>query len=156
MWSLRGLASQLAKRPRLDQTITPPGPRDTDSIARQLVYAHQLVEAASGVVPGGGLEDLALLQATLADIGADRTYDLQSLGLVLGQVFLHAHSGFDWWMVEDEYGRDPALRYKETSLLLFPLTMLSKRIEDGEELDLVELFHGLSERVSEIIDQHYS
>ncbi len=92
----------------------------------------------------------------MAGIGTDQTYDLQSLGLIFGQVFLQRHQGFDWWMVEDEYGRDPALRYKETSLLLFPLTMISKRLEDGEEFDLEELFNGLSANVAEIIEQHYS
>jgi hypothetical protein len=53
-------------------------------------------------------------------------------------------------MVEDEYGRDPALRYKDTTLLVFPQTMISKRIEDGEGVDVRELFDGLRERVEEI------
>ena len=56
-------------------------------------------------------------------------------------------------MVEDEYGRDPAIRYKESSLLAFPRTMLSKRVEDGELPDVEELFDGLARRLEELVDK---
>ncbi|MFC4312374.1 DUF3806 domain-containing protein [Steroidobacter flavus] len=51
-----------------------------------------------------------------------------------------------------EYGRDPAIRYKRTSLLAFPRTMLSKRVEDGELPDVVELFDGLTRRLEELVE----
>ena len=56
-------------------------------------------------------------------------------------------------MVEDEYGRDPAIRYKESSLLVFPMTMISKRVEDGEELNVLELFDGLAKQLAELIEE---
>ena len=46
-------------------------------------------------------------------------------------------------MVEDEQGRDPALRLKGTSVLLFPMTMIAKRIERGEAVDVYDLFGGV-------------
>ena len=52
-------------------------------------------------------------------------------------------------MVEDEFGRDPAIRYKETTLLLFPLTMISKRIEDGELVNVMAIYEGLEEHVQD-------
>lgn len=55
-------------------------------------------------------------------------------------------------MVEDEYGRDPAIRYKRSSLLAFPRTMLSKRVEDGESVNVVELYDGLTRRLTELIE----
>lgn len=42
-------------------------------------------------------------------------------------------------MIEDEYGRDPALLVSAAPVLLFPLTMISKRIEKGETVDVSEL-----------------
>jgi hypothetical protein len=42
----------------------------------------------------------------------------------------------DWTMVSDEYGRDPALRYKKTDTVFFPLTMISKRVERDEPVDV--------------------
>jgi hypothetical protein len=56
-------------------------------------------------------------------------------------------------MVEDEYGRDPAIRYKESTLLVFPMTMISKRVEDGEHVDVNELFNGLAKQLAELIQE---
>jgi hypothetical protein len=70
--------------------------------------------------------------------------------MAFGKAFLSAHDEYDWWMVEDEYGRDPAIRLKQTSLLLFPLTMISKRVEDGECVDVRTLYEGLVSRFAEL------
>ncbi|MGH1380130.1 MAG: DUF3806 domain-containing protein [Shewanella xiamenensis] len=48
------------------------------------------------------------------------------------------------------------MRYKETSLLIFPLTMLSKRIEDGDKFDVYELFHGLRQDLERIKNENYA
>ena len=42
-------------------------------------------------------------------------------------------------MVEDEYGRDPALLISDDPVLVFPITMISKRVEDGETVDVTAL-----------------
>jgi len=83
----------------------------------------------------------------------EATYTLQALGLAFGRAFLNEFPDYDWWMVEDEHGRDPAIRYKETSLLVFPMTMISKRVEDGEPFDVGELFDGLAKQLAELIDE---
>jgi hypothetical protein len=138
----------------MSQAIEAPDEADTDQIARQLIYAETLVKKITGADLSGNLADLALLQRVLdsGEIGSEATYELQSLGMVLGRVFVNENKDYDWWMVEDEYGRDPAIRLKETSLLLFPLTMISKRVEDGEEVNVLELYKGLVKRLAEIRD----
>jgi len=55
-----------------------------------------------------------------------------------------------WVTVEDEYGRDPAVELPGTTILVFPLTMISKRIEQGEEVDIYDLFDGLCTKVREM------
>jgi hypothetical protein len=55
-------------------------------------------------------------------------------------------------MVQDEYGRDTAVRYKRTSLLAFPRIILSKPIEDGESPDIEELFDSLSRRLEKLVE----
>jgi hypothetical protein len=89
----------------------------------------------------GGLSDLDTLQRLLDDgvYAADKTYELQSLGLCLGEVMLK-QLGFHWITVEDEYGQDPAIQYRETSIIVFPLTMVSKRVERGEAVDVRYLY----------------
>jgi hypothetical protein len=61
----------------------------------------------------------------------------------------------EWVMVEDEHGRDPAVRLPKTSIILFPLTMISKRIERGEKVDVFDLFNGVATKVQEMQRQGY-
>lgn len=76
-------------------------------------------------------------------VARDATFDLQCLGIVFGKLIVETVMDVDWAMVEDEYGRDPAVRYLDTSLLVFPMTMISKRVEEGKEVDVREMFDGV-------------
>jgi hypothetical protein len=89
---------------------------------------------------------LRLLDCVLTSkwIAPDQTYELQCLGIAFGDV-LAQYLGLKWMAVEDELGRDPALVLEGTSIKLFPLTMISKRIERGEEVDVYELLRGICE-----------
>jgi hypothetical protein len=53
-------------------------------------------------------------------------------------------------MVEDEFGRDPAIRFENTWLLAFPETMILKRVEDGEAIDVRDLFKQMSRQMREL------
>jgi hypothetical protein len=86
-------------------------------------------------------EKLRLLQAIL-DAGwieKDETLKLQCLGITFGDALAQELS-MEWVMVSDEHGRDPAIRLPGTTVIMFPLTMISKRIERGESVDVVDLF----------------
>jgi hypothetical protein len=136
----------------MEQRLTPPRPDDTDRLAKQFLAVDQLAVAHLGRGLARDGSDLATLQALL-DAGVpapDQTYQLQCLGVVFGMMLVDALDGFDWVIVEDEYGRDPALRYLSTSLLLFPLTMISKRVEDGHRVDVAELFAQVCRRAVEL------
>ncbi len=94
---------------------------------------------------------LALLNTILKSnwIDKEETLKLQSLGITLGDAFVQ-DMNFNWVQVEDKYGIDPAIQLPGTSILLFPLTMISKRVESGEDVDIYDLFEGLKESVNEI------
>lgn len=77
------------------------------------------------------------------------TWKLQSLGITLGDAFVQ-RCGFEWVAVEDEFGRDPALRLPGTTIILFPLTMISKRIERGETVNVYELIDGVVAKIAEV------
>ena len=91
----------------------------------------------------------ALLEARV--FSPEQTYELQSMGIVLGDAFVQ-QMGFHWIMVEDEHGRDPAITFRESNVILFPLTMISKRVEKGEELDVFDLYNGFAALARERID----
>ena len=57
---------------------------------------------------------------------------------------------FTWIEVEEENETDPALLLSDTILILFPMTMISKRIERGESFDIYEFYVRLKEDVNEI------
>jgi hypothetical protein len=82
----------------------------------------------------------------------DQKYELQCLGIVLGDVFVQ-DMGMEWIMVEDEYGRDPAVRLPNTTIILYPMTMISTRIERGEKVDVFELYNGTAAQVEALKDK---
>jgi hypothetical protein len=141
-----------------EQQIEAPSDADVDAIARAWLHANAVCRDVLGVALDGSIADLSRLQMLLDSGVIDReaTYTLQALGIAFGKVFVNDNPGYDWWMVEDEYGRDPAIRYERSSLLAYPRTMLSKRIEDGEKVDVLDLYDGLRTRLAQLIEDGYS
>ena len=41
-------------------------------------------------------------------------------------------------------------------MILFPLTMISKRIEAGERVDVFDLYNGMAARAGELIEREAS
>ena len=84
---------------------------------------------------------LRVLDAILRNkwIAPDETLKLQCLGVTFGDA-LAQRLGLTWVAVEDDHGRDPALALEGTSVRMFPLTSISKRIERGEEVEVYRLF----------------
>jgi|JRYD01.1.fsa_nt_gb hypothetical protein len=141
-----------------EQQIEAPSDADVDAVARAWLHANAVCRDVLGVALDGSIADLSRLQMLLDSGVIDReaTYTLQALGIAFGKVFVNDNPGYDWWMVEDEYGRDSAIRYERSSLLAYPRTMLSKRIEDGEKVDVLDLYDGLRTRLAQLIEDGYS
>jgi hypothetical protein len=97
---------------------------------------------------------LVLLDAILKNkwIEPNETVKLQCLGITFGDA-LAQRLGLKWVAVEDEYGRDPALIAEETSIITFPLTSISKRIENSEEVDVFKLFENACAKINELKQQ---
>lgn len=92
--------------------------------------------------------DLPLLQRLIDDnaFSKTQTYELQSVGVVFGDVLASALP-LRWAMVTDEYGTDPTLRYKDKPVNINVLTMISKRVERGEVVNLVQLLQITREQL---------
>jgi hypothetical protein len=84
---------------------------------------------------------LSLIETILKNgwIGPAETSKLQALGIAFGDA-LAQKLMLDWVTVDDEYGSDPALNWPGTSLYSYPLTTISKRIEQGENVNVRKLF----------------
>ena len=95
--------------------------------------------------------DLKWLQRLVDDkaLRPNQTYELQCLGAVLGQVFA-AKTPLKWVVVDDEFGRTLALQYPKTSVIVFPLTMISKRVEDGRDVDVESIYRTVAAQVEKL------
>jgi hypothetical protein len=82
-------------------------------------------------------------------IEPSETWKLQSLGITFGDA-LAQKTGLVWVAVEDTHGRDPALRDEGTSIVVFPMTTISKRIERGETVSVRELFEAACGAISRL------
>jgi hypothetical protein len=93
-------------------------------------------------------EKLRLLDTILKNnwVEPSETLKLQCLGITFGDA-LAQELGLKWVTVEDEYGRDPALVVEGTSIITFPLTAISKRVESGDVVDVHELFRAACETI---------
>jgi hypothetical protein len=97
----------------------------------------------------GTKADLPVLQKLIDDrvFNKSQTYELQSLGVAFGDVLSH-ELPLRWVMVTDEYGTDPTLRFKQTTVQINALTMISKRVEKDEHVDVYWLLAKTREELS--------
>ncbi len=97
----------------------------------------------------GTKQDLPVLQGLIDDgvFQKSQTYELQSLGVAFGDV-LASEFPLRWMMVTDEFGTDPTLRFKQTTLQVNALTMISKRVERGEPVNLSYLLRVTREQLA--------
>lgn len=142
----------------MEQVISAPDDEWIDYIARMWLLGSQISEQITGHKMDASMSDLGRLQTIVdsAQIPIDHSQELESLGIVFGKVFVNATANYDWWIMEDEYGKDVCIRYKETSLLIFPQTMLSKRIEDGAVLNVIDLFHSIRQELDRIKNENFA
>jgi hypothetical protein len=145
----------LAEDQKMNIKFAPLKKTDEDRLNKQ----RQLITSALKDKFGAGplkqdKSDLKLIQKILDEkmFNASQTYELQSLGVVFGDV-LAKELGLHWTMITDEYGTDPTLRYQETSLNINALTMISKRVEQNEPVDVEKLLVQTEKNLTRLKDQ---
>src|SRR5688572_4779908 len=135
----------------MTQIIEAPNAEDTARIEaqRKWVREHYEPEAQHKYESLDG--KLRLLDAIISNnwIEPNETVKLQCLGITLGDAFIQ-ELGMRWVAVEENGARGPAIELPGTTVVLFPLTMISKRVERGEKVKVYDLFSGICEKVKEI------
>ena len=131
------------------QKVTALTPKDKEHLAKQrAVLEKYLADEQSKQNYKTAAGKLGLLRALIEKrmFKPTQTYELQSMGVVLGDAFVQELK-MEWVVVEDSKGRDPAVRVPKTSIIIYPLTMISKRIERGEKVDVFDLFNGVADQI---------
>ncbi|TVZ39151.1 uncharacterized protein DUF3806 [Alteromonadaceae bacterium 2753L.S.0a.02] len=113
-------------------------------LERQRTSVNELVATHFGQRLHDNKDDLALLQRVVNEelIAPKDTLQLQALGVVLGDVFVKEIKQFQWFIYEDELGATQAVCIKDTPHCLFPITMLSRRMEVGLKPDVNKIFQS--------------
>jgi hypothetical protein len=139
------------------QTIRPLTVEDEEELRQQrAVVEKYLGDETSREKYKKAAGKLGLIRGLLANdvFKTNQTYELQCLGVVLGDAFVQELK-MEWVIVEDEYGRSPAVRVPGTTILLSPITMISKRVGNGEKVDVFDMFNWAAEKISEMQRQGF-
>ncbi len=153
-WARRMAASETPSFPTgvRDSALRAPDAGILSSLSRQRELARDLARRHVGARLRGDIEDLRVLQRILdrGVLGPDDSYELQALGVALGDVLADAYD-LDWAVVTDRFGTSRALRYRDTSNLIFPVTMISKRVEADIPVDVQHLFDETGDALAGIV-----
>jgi uncharacterized protein DUF3806 len=133
------------------QKIERPTAAELLEIRKQSALIQESVRSRYPRPLAGDDRDLDLLQRLLDDevFLPTQTHELQSLGLAFGDA-IRKRLGLEWIIADDEYGREPALLQSDSAIVIFPLTMVAKRVEAGERLRLRDLVAWLERELREL------
>ena len=96
-----------------------------------------------------GTGKLGLLDALLRarDFSSHQTNEVQGMGLVLGDVLVE-ELGLRWVVVAQGRRRRPAVVLNGTTAFVYPLSMISRPLERGEDVNVFDLFRLVSIEVA--------
>jgi len=77
--------------------------------------------------------------------------ELECVGIVFGQV-LAAQTPLRWITVKVQGERVLALQYPNTTVIVFPGSMIAKRVNRGEEVEFVSLYRATVAQVERMKD----
>lgn len=134
--------------------IKRPGTGDQNFLEQQHQLASQLVyDALLRRMNGDKEHDLGLLQKLLdgKHVKAHQRRELQALGVVLGR-FLEKEFRMKWVIYIDSVGRSRGLQVGNTRQVIFPLTMISRRVEADARADVKAIYDKASNIVRYTLD----
>lgn len=96
--------------------------------------------------------DLGAVQRVLDAhvVKLEQIYEMQSLGVPLGDALVGAH-GFRWVVIEDAHAREPVLRYRDTAILVYPLTLVANRLAKGQKVVVSEVVAAVERALREAV-----
>lgn len=136
-------------------TISPfPRVRELNWLNQQfLIKQRQRVEGLSRRHLGQSLQtgkrNIPILQRIVNEnlIERDDTLTLQGLGVILGDILVHQYPKLDWFVYEDEQGSSHAVCLVGSEHCLFPVTMISRRIEVGAPVNVAKIYEKSVEMI---------
>ncbi len=116
---------------------------DKNRMDQETTKINELTQTKLGTPLRRDLSDLSTLQRIVdKELVATDNFELQqAMGVVLGNVMLADFPNtLEWKIYEDELGRSRALCTRKTNDCLFPVTMLSRRMEVGTKPNVRKIY----------------
>jgi hypothetical protein len=114
-------------------------------------FVSQTIVALLGASTSQSENDLPVLQA-LADHDAMRNANFEAwvtVGIAFGDALIACIPGLHWCLVTDQFGTHAALQFEQKAFSISAPTMLWKRVERGEPIDLAHITDELRSLVVE-------
>lgn len=127
-----------------DTQIRELGWMDKNRMEQEVTRVNELGQTKLGTPLRRDLSDLNTLQRIIDKelVAMDDYETQQAMGVVLGNVMLADFPNtFEWKIYEDQLGRSRALCVRNTNDCLFPVTMLSRRMEVGTKPDVKKIYN---------------
>lgn len=132
-----------AEKPK-EAIISELGWMDKNRMDQENTRVNELAQTKLGTPLRRNLSDLETLQRIVdKELVATDNFEIQqAMGVALGNVILADFPNtFEWKIYEDELGRSRALCVRKTNDCLFPVTMLSRRMEVGTKPDVKKIYN---------------
>ncbi|WP_158224628.1 DUF3806 domain-containing protein [Agaribacterium haliotis] len=139
--------AQITFGPQLEAPSDKPQIRDLNFmneqfLERQRSLADDLVRAKLGRQLRKTRNDLYLIQQMInrGHLADADTQTLQAFGAAMGDVYAHENRSLHWQVYEDELGASHAVCVDNSEHCIFPMTLLSRRMEAGLNPDPVKIY----------------
>ncbi|MBK6289185.1 MAG: DUF3806 domain-containing protein [Gammaproteobacteria bacterium] len=123
---------------------------------------RQLIGDLAALHLGRGLNgererDLDTLQQLLDRriLGPGQTAELQAMGVVMGDLLAH-ELDMHWVIYRDDEGRSRALQLGSSANFLFPVTMISRRVDAGIQVRVREVHDAAVAEMKPWINNRYA
>lgn len=127
---------------------------DQSKMEKEISALSDLTQTKLGAPIRTDLSDLETLQRLIDQniVEQDDYATQQAMGVALGRLILADFpTTFEWKIYEDEVGRSRALCIKKTSECLFPVTMLSRRMEVGSKPNVKQVHNDAILRMEKFL-----
>lgn len=134
--------------------VTDLGWGDERYLDSQVELIDTLGRQQLGTPVRGDTGDIELLQRMVYRglIERDDKQTLQATGVVLGNLMVKTH-GLSWRVYEDERGRSRAVCAQASDHCLFPVTMLSRRLQVGLVVNVQEVYDNAMALIAPYLPQ---
>jgi len=132
--------------------VYPFGWQDKNHFKSQRLLIEDVARSKLGTQVHGNRDDLVLLQRIVHKglFKKEQRLENQAMGVILGDL-LEKELGLVWQIYEDSVGRSRALCVADTMNCLYPVTMISRRIEVGLMPNVQEIYDYAVETITPYI-----